>query len=76
MFISKAEKKHLLDSAKLISALIKDVADARTEIIVLKAKVKVLEERRVAPYVWTDDQRKAQSERMKNAWARKKEPQA
>lgn len=45
MFISTAEKNHLLDRVKLISALIKDVSDANTEITMLKAKIKVLEEK-------------------------------
>ena len=49
MFISTAEKNYLLDRVKLISALIKDVADANTEITMLKAKIKVLEEKSKEP---------------------------
>ena len=73
MFIYKAEKEEMQRS---ITFLLGEFSKLWADYLVLKAKVKVLEERRVAPYVWTEDQRKAQSERMKNAWARKKEPQA
>ena len=43
MFISNEEKKYLFDQIKLVSALIKDMSLAASEITMLKAKIKVLE---------------------------------
>ena len=43
MFISKAEKEHLLSRDKIIASLVKDMSLAASEITMLKAKMRVLE---------------------------------
>jgi hypothetical protein len=73
MFIYKAEKEEMQRS---ITFLLGEFSKLWADYLVLKAKVKVLEERRVAPYIWTKEQRDAQSDRMKKSWAKKKEPKA
>ena len=75
MFISYAEKKHLLDQAKLISGLIKDMSLALTEITMLKAKVKVLEAKAkvvVPKKVKTPEEKAKQAEYMRRYTARKR----
>ena len=77
MFISYAEKKHLLDKVKLLDALIKDLSLASTEITMLKAKVKVLEEKKATPKKRiTPVQREKQREYMRKYKARKKAEKA
>jgi hypothetical protein len=71
MFIYKAEKEEMQRS---ITFLLGEFSKLWSDHLVLKAKIKALEEKRPTQYVWTEDQRKAQSDRMKNAWAKKREP--
>ena len=72
MFISNSEKKYLFDQVKIISALTKDMSLAATEITMLKAKVKVLEGKTVAPKKKTTEaQRAKQREYARNYKAKK-----
>lgn len=76
MFISKTEKEHLLDQVKLISALIKDMSLAATEITMIKAKVKVLEgikeQQPKRKHTMTPEGRAKMSQMMKDRHAQKK----
>lgn len=73
MFISNNEKQHLLDKVKLLEAVIKDMSLLSTEIIMLKAKVKVLEGAKATPKKQTTAaQRAKQREYMRKYKARKK----
>ena len=73
MFISTSDKKHLLDQAKIISALIKDMSLAATEITALKAKIKVLEGKKTpAKKKLTEAQRAKQREYARRYNAKKK----
>jgi len=70
MFISNEEKNYLLDKVK---GLVKDMSLAATEIIMLKAKIKVLEGAKATPKKQTTAAQKAkQREYMRKYTARKR----
>jgi hypothetical protein len=82
MFISSTEKKQMQTS---ILVLRKEVDEANAKIsrllktvgsliVRIETAVESVDQRKVRG--WSMEQRNAQSERMKNAWAKKKEPKA
>ena len=69
MFISKAEKQNIYTKIENLQMRVHELS---TELFLLKS----VEPKRTPPYIWSDDQRNAQSERMKKVWANKKEARA
>jgi hypothetical protein len=69
MFISKAEKEKIEIRLCQLEIFMKGVMG---DIVYLKQNPIV----KHSPFIWTKEQREAQSERMKKAWAKKKEPRA
>lgn len=78
MFISKAEKNHLLGQVKIISSLVKDMSLAASEITMLKAKIRVLEGKVPEPkkprkkHTMTPETRARMSQIMKDRHAKNK----
>ena len=78
MFISKAEKEHLLSRDKIIASLVKDMSLAASEITMLKAKIKVLEGKVPEPKkprkkrTMTPESRAKMSQMMKDRHAKNK----
>lgn len=69
MFISKKEKASIESRISRLETMVENLMGKIT--LLQKPPTEVI---KMVPYQWSEQQRKAQSDRMKQVWASKKEP--
>jgi len=69
MFISKKEKASMESRISRLETMVENLMGKIT--LLQKAPTEVI---KMVPYQWSEQQRKAQSDRMKQVWANKREP--
>jgi hypothetical protein len=69
MFISKKEKASIDNRISRLETMVENLMGKIT--LLQKAPTEII---KMVPYQWSEQQRKAQSDRMKQVWASKREP--